>query len=186
MAKLIPIILRLDTTDPNKKLDALEGRIRGLDRLNGLAAKQFAQSGGGKNFEYYQMRDFVRLSQESNRIAEINARTQAKLAQETARQISQAKQSELRQFENAEKSKQRIAEISAREQAKQAEIAAKAIESAKRREFAEYQRIEREKARGTNSNPNYSAGLVATAISTVPVAAAFYSVLKIGRNIKPQ
>ncbi|MET0751867.1 MAG: phage tail tape measure protein [Pyrinomonadaceae bacterium] len=107
----------MDTTDPNKKLDALEGRVRGLERLNNLAAKQFAQSGSA-NIDTRQMQDFVRLSKESARINEVNARSQARLAEETAKQVTQAKQSELRNFENAEKSKQKISEITVQNQAR--------------------------------------------------------------------
>lgn len=184
MPRLVPIILRLDDNQPNQRLDALEGRIKGLDALNARAMRQFSQ-GGTDKIDTRQMQDFVRLSKESTRINEINARAQARLATETARQVTQAKQSELRQFENVEKSKQRISEISARGQMKQAELAARSAESQKRREFQEFQRIEREKARSAAAQSGrYGAGDIAgiasTAIGASTVVAGVYAVIKAG------
>lgn len=105
------------------------------------------------------LQNYKQISEQIKQINVIRARNEAKLAEETARQNTKIKQSELRQFENTEKSKQKIVEISAQSQLKQTELFIKATENAKKREFQEYQRIEREKNRFTNQqNPSNETG----------------------------
>ncbi|HEY0428987.1 MAG TPA: phage tail tape measure protein [Pyrinomonadaceae bacterium] len=128
MAKLVPIIVRLDGSQAKAEIASLG---KGLDALNNRAARQFT-AGGSSSIDTRQMQDFVRMSKESARISEVNARSQARLAEETAKQITQAKQSELRQFESAEKSKQKITEISVQTQSRlNEELARRQTQSSK-------------------------------------------------------
>jgi len=126
----------------DKFVSRLEKRLRDLNK----------QALGGKvdlpfGIDEKALANYKKAAEQIKQVNVIRARNEAKLAEETARQISKTKQSELRRFENAERSKHRLAEISAKSQAKEAELAAKAVENAKRREFQEYQRLEREKTR---------------------------------------
>lgn len=143
MAKLVPIRLTIDGRAAKNEIRAVGAELR---NLNNLTSRQASRS-FSNNFDTRAAQDFIRVSKESTRIAEINARTQSRLTQETARRVTQAKQSELRAFEQAERHKQRVAEISAKQQVQSSNNAFKAQEAAKRREYQEFVRLEREKTR---------------------------------------
>ncbi|HMS43967.1 MAG TPA: phage tail tape measure protein, partial [Pyrinomonadaceae bacterium] len=164
--------------------------------MNNLTTKQASRAFSNQNFDTRQMQDFIRVSKESTKISEVNARTQGRLAEETSRRTTNAKRSELRVFEQAERHKQRITEISAKEQVQASNNAFKAQENGKRREYQEFVRLERQKTQAAaaeaRKRQNFgqnadmvgggmrSAGIGLTTAVTLPVVAGFAAVLKIG------
>jgi len=144
MPRLVPIILTLDGSQPRSEVAALKREFRDLNRLT---LKQAAGKGQFFGTDTRQIQDFIRLSKESARVTETNARSQARLAEETSRRVTNSKKSELKQFEDAERSKQRIAETNLRNQARLAEEASRQITNTKKSELRQFENAEKSKQR---------------------------------------
>ena len=140
ISKVSPKVARL-----NAEIQKMNSRSMGNGELPaGIDRERLA--------EYRRIAAELRRIDESNYKAQIEqakiaAQNRGRIDQETARQATAIKKSELKVFEDAERAKQRIAEISAKSEIAAANNAARAIEATKKREYQEYVRLEKDKSR---------------------------------------